>query len=96
MMGFIRAVLFYLGIFSGMIILGTPYIIYKGAICRRKNEITNVCTFYFKNVIFKLFGLKIKVEGVLHVVKMVLLKSYAENSVIFHGHSFEIKLYKGM
>ena len=49
-MGFIRAVLFYLGIFSGMIILGTPYIIYKGAICRRKNEITNVCAFYFKNI----------------------------------------------
>ena len=69
MMGFIRAVLFYLGIFSGMIILGAPYIIYKGAICRRKNEITNVCTFYFKNVIFKLFGLKIKVEGAENIPK---------------------------
>ena len=47
-MAFIRAVLFYLTIFSGMIILGTPYIIYKGTFCRRKNEITNVCSFYFK------------------------------------------------
>ena len=61
-MGFVRAILYYLTIFTGMIILGTPYIIYK-SICGRKSEITNVCSFYFKNVIFKLFGIKIVVEG---------------------------------
>ena len=68
-MAFIRAVLFYLTIFSGMIILGTPYIIYKGTFCRRKNEITNVCSFYFKYVLFKLFGIKVKVEGAENIPK---------------------------
>ena len=68
-MAFIRAVLFYLTIFSGMIILGTPYIIYKGTFCRRKNEITNVCSFYFKYVVFRLFGIKVKVEGAENIPK---------------------------
>jgi 1-acyl-sn-glycerol-3-phosphate acyltransferase len=68
-MAFIRAVLFYLTIFSGMIILGTPYIIYKGTFCRRKNEITNVCSFYFRYVVFKLFGIKVKVEGAENIPK---------------------------
>ena len=61
-MGFIRALLYYIIVFTGMVILGTPYIIYKG-ITGRKYEITNVCSFYFTHVIFKLFGVKIKVEG---------------------------------
>ena len=61
-MGFIRALLYYIIVFTGMVILGTPYIIYKG-ITGRKHEITNVCSFYFTHVIFKLFGVKIKVEG---------------------------------
>jgi 1-acyl-sn-glycerol-3-phosphate acyltransferase len=68
-MGFIRAILYYLTVFTGMIIIGTPYIIYKGLICRRKHEITNICTFYFKNVVFKLFGIKIKVEGAENIPK---------------------------
>ena len=68
-MAFIRAVLFYLTIFSGMIILGTPYIIYKGTFCRRRNEITNVCSFYFRYVVFKLFGIKVKVEGAENIPK---------------------------
>ena len=52
-----------------MIVLGTPYIIYKGSFCKRKNEITNVCTFYFKYVVFKLFGIKVKVDGAENIPK---------------------------
>ena len=57
------ATLYYVIVFTGMIILGTPYIIYKGHIRGHKEEITNVCSFYFTHVIFKLFGISIKVEG---------------------------------
>ena len=39
-MGFIRAILYYIVVFTGMIILGTPYIIYK-SITKRKYEITD-------------------------------------------------------
>ena len=67
-MGFVRAILYYIIVFTGMIILGTPYIIYK-SITKRKYEITNVCSFYFTHVIFKLFGVKIQVEGTENIPK---------------------------
>ncbi|MBR4006330.1 1-acyl-sn-glycerol-3-phosphate acyltransferase [Fibrobacter sp.] len=59
----ILATLYYLIVFVGMIILGVPYIIYKGYIRGHKEEITNVCQFFFKNIAFKLFRIKIKIEG---------------------------------
>ena len=59
----ILATLYYLVVFVGMIILGVPYIIYKGYIRGHKEEITNVCQFFFKNIAFKLFRIKIKIEG---------------------------------
>jgi len=59
----ILATLFYLIVFVGMIILGVPYIIYKGYICGHKEQITNVCSFFFKHIAFKLFHITIKVEG---------------------------------
>ena len=59
----ILATLYYLVVFVGMIIIGTPYIIYKGYIRGHKEEITNVCQFYFSHVVFKLFHISIKIEG---------------------------------
>jgi 1-acyl-sn-glycerol-3-phosphate acyltransferase len=59
----ILATLYYLVVFVGMIILGVPYIIYKGYICGHKEEITNVCQFFFTHIAFKLFRIKIKIEG---------------------------------
>lgn len=59
----ILAFLYYLVVFVGMMILGIPYIIYKGYICGHKEEITNVCQFFFTHIAFKLFHITIKVEG---------------------------------
>ena len=59
----ILATLYYIIVFTGMLILGVPYIIYKGYICGHKEEITNVCQFFFKHIAFKLFRIKIKIEG---------------------------------
>ncbi|MBR4916722.1 MAG: 1-acyl-sn-glycerol-3-phosphate acyltransferase [Fibrobacter sp.] len=59
----VLATLYYIVVFVGMLILGTVYIIYKGHICGHKEEITNVCRFYFTHVVFKLFRIRIKVEG---------------------------------
>ena len=57
------AFLYYLIVVVGMLILGIPYIIYKGYIRGHKEEITNVCQFFFTHIAFKLFRITIKVEG---------------------------------
>ena len=59
----ILAILYYFTVFLSMLVLGIPYIIYKGYICGHKEEITNICQFFFKNIAFKLFHIKIKIEG---------------------------------
>lgn len=58
----ILATFYYLSVVAGMLILGVPFILYKNII-GKKNEITQVCTFFFTHIQFKLFGIKLSVEG---------------------------------
>ncbi|PWJ68110.1 MULTISPECIES: 1-acyl-sn-glycerol-3-phosphate acyltransferase [unclassified Fibrobacter] len=62
-MRFLLAILYYVLVFGGMCVIGVPYIIYKGYICKKKNEITRICLFYLPKV-HRLFGIDIVVEGV--------------------------------
>ena len=57
------AILYYLIVVVGMLILGIPYIIYKGYIRGHREEITNVCQFFFTRIAFKLFHITLKIEG---------------------------------
>ena len=57
------ATLYYLIVVAGMLILGIPYIIYKGYIRGHREEITNVCQFFFTRIAFKLFHITLKIEG---------------------------------
>ena len=57
------AILYYLIVVAGMLILGIPYIIYKGYIRGHREEITNVCQFFFTRIAFKLFHITLKIEG---------------------------------
>ena len=57
------ATLYYLIVVAGMLILGVPYIIYKGYIRGHREEITNVCQFFFTRIAFKLFHITLKIEG---------------------------------
>ena len=57
------AILYYLIVVAGMLILGIPYIIYKGYIRGHREEITNVCQFFFTRIAFKLFHITLKIDG---------------------------------
>lgn len=84
------AFLYYLTVFAGMMILGTPYIIYK-KITHHKEEITNVCRFHFTHIVFKLFRIKVNVEGAENIpqkkgfVMIANHQSFMDTNVIWHS-----------
>ena len=90
-MHFILAILYYLVVFTGMIIFGIPYIIYKGLICHHKEEITNVCRFHFRNIVFRIFRITVKVEGAENIpnkkgyVMVLNHQSFLDTNVIWHS-----------
>ena len=61
-MAFIRAILYYLNIAICLFVIGLPYMFYRGVLCRRWADSTRVCIPFF-NTTFKLFGIKVKIEG---------------------------------
>lgn len=61
-MRFLLAILYYVIVFSGMCIIGIPYIIYKVYIRKQPEQITHICVFYLSKV-HRLFGISIDVEG---------------------------------
>ena len=61
-MAFIRAILYYLNIAICLFVIGLPYMFYRGVLCRRWADSTRVCIPFF-NTTFKLFGIKVEIEG---------------------------------
>ncbi len=61
-MDFIRAILYYLNIAICLFVIGLPYMFYRGVLCRRWADSTRVCIPFF-NTTFKLFGIKVEIEG---------------------------------
>ena len=61
-MAFFRAVFYYILVFSGMCILGLPFMFFKGKILGRWQESTQICIPFFKTL-FKIFGVKLEVVG---------------------------------
>lgn len=61
-MAFIRAILYYLIIGVCIGLVGIPYMLFKGLLQGHWQESTRVCIPFF-NVIFKLFSIKLTIEG---------------------------------
>ena len=61
-MAFIRAILYYLNIAVCILILGLPYMFYRGVLCKRWSDRTRICIPFFQTT-FKLFGIKVEVVG---------------------------------
>jgi 1-acyl-sn-glycerol-3-phosphate acyltransferase len=61
-MAFFRAIFYYLFIAVGLFVVGIPFMFYKGVLCRRWADSTRICIPFF-NVLFKLSGIKIEIEG---------------------------------
>lgn len=86
----ILAFIYYFVVFAGMIILGTPYIFYK-KLTHHKEEITNVCRFHFRHIVFKLFRIKVTVEGAENIpnekgfVMVANHQSFMDTNVIWHS-----------
>ena len=61
-MAFIRAIFYYLFIGVGLLVIGLPFMFYKGVLCRRWADSTRICIPFFQ-VLFKLSGIKVEIEG---------------------------------
>ncbi len=61
-MAFIRAILYYLTIAVSLIVIGVPYMLFRGGIFGQWMECTRVCITFF-HVVFKIFGIKLNVVG---------------------------------
>ena len=61
-MSFIRAILYYVIIFASMCIIGVPYMLIRGGIFGQWQQCTRLCAIFFR-VLFKIFGIKVVVEG---------------------------------
>ncbi|WP_297698051.1 1-acyl-sn-glycerol-3-phosphate acyltransferase [uncultured Fibrobacter sp.] len=61
-MAFIRAIFYYLSIAVCIFIIGLPYMFYRGVLCHRWSDSTRICIPFF-NTLFKLVGIKVKIEG---------------------------------
>ena len=61
-MAFFRAIFYYLFIAVGLFVVGLPFMFYKGVLCRRWADSTRICIPFF-NVLFKLSGIKVEIEG---------------------------------
>lgn len=61
-MAFIRAILYYLTIAVSLIVIGVPYMLFRGGIFGQWMECTRVCITFF-HAVFKIFGIKLNVVG---------------------------------
>ena len=74
----ILALFYYIVVFTIMVVAGIPYTLYCGIRGHWEN-CTKICTFAFRNIIFKLFGIKVAVKGAENIPKGV-------NNVIVANH----------
>ena len=61
-MAFLRAIFYYLSVVAAMCIAGIPFMFFKGLVCKRWHESTQICIPFFK-ILFKITGIKLIVEG---------------------------------
>ena len=61
-MSFIRAILSYLTIAVALIVIGVPYMMFRGLLLGQWMECTRICITFF-NALFKIFGIKLNVVG---------------------------------
>ena len=86
----ILAFLYYLVVFGIMLIAGIPYTLYCG-LRGHWEDCTKICTFAFRNIIFKLFRIKVSVEGAENIPKekgYVIVanhQSFLDINVIWHS-----------
>ena len=86
----ILALLYYVVVFTIMLIAGIPYTLYCG-LRGHWEDCTKICTFAFRNIIFKLFGIKVSVKGAENIPKergYVIVanhQSFLDINVIWHS-----------
>ncbi len=61
-MAFIRAILYYFITATAMLLAGVPYVLIRGGIFGHWQDCTRICAKFFR-VMFKIFGIKVKVVG---------------------------------
>ena len=86
----ILALFYYIVVFTIMVVAGIPYTLYCGIRGHWEN-CTKVCTFAFRNIIFKLFGIKVAVKGAENIPKGVNYvivanhQSFLDINVVWHS-----------
>ena len=82
----ILALFYYIVVFTIMVVAGIPYTLYCGIRGHWEN-----CTFAFRNIIFKLFGIKVAVKGAENIPKGVNYvivanhQSFLDINVVWHS-----------
>ena len=86
----ILALFYYIVVFTIMVVAGIPYTLYCG-IRGHWEDCTKICTFAFRNIIFKLFGIKVAVKGAENIPKGVNYvivanhQSFLDINVVWHS-----------
>ena len=86
----ILALFYYIVVFTIMVVAGIPYTLYCGIRGHWEN-CTKICTFAFRNIIFKLFGIKVAVKGAeniqkgVHYVIVANHQSFLDINVVWHS-----------
>ena len=86
----ILALFYYIVVFTIMVVAGIPYTLYCGIRGHWEN-CTKICTFAFRNIIFKLFGIKVAVKGAENIPKGVNYvivanhQSFLDINVVWHS-----------
>ena len=84
----ILALFYYIVVFTIMVVAGIPYTLYCGIRGHWEN-CTKICTFAFRNIIFKLFGIKVAVKGAENIPKgvnyVIVAQSFLDINVVWHS-----------
>ena len=86
----ILALFYYIVVFTIMVVAGIPYTLYCGIRGHWEN-CTKICSFAFRNIIFKLFGIKVAVKGAENIPKGVNYvivanhQSFLDINVVWHS-----------
>ena len=84
----ILALFYYIVVFTIMVVAGIPYTLYCGIRGHWEN-CTKICTFAFRNIIFKLFGIKVAVKGAENIPKgvnyVIVHQSFLDINVVWHS-----------
>lgn len=86
----ILALFYYIVVFTIMVVAGIPYTLYCGIRGHWEN-CTKICTFAFRNIIFKLFGIKVAVKGAENIPKGINYvivanhQSFLDINVVWHS-----------